>query len=236
MKIKRIYLPLLVLVLLSHIFSSQPYAFAADWTEKKLGKVSMLAAKAASKKRWSRAIKYGEQTLEGSAALDKPDDARYLGFLKNLNRYYDKSGRLQEVAPRVKNAYSLSMKHLGVAHPTTKVSRILLYKLHISYQNYKDAIPLVLENIAVLEKGKAGDYNHHQYLKQLYSLYSMAGQLELEEKTLIEFLELDKRLYGSSDKDNIKIIQNLAFNYCRQKKLKEFYQLIKRHQLLFTCK
>jgi len=210
-------------------------ASETEWTEKKLGKVSLRAAHAADKSRWGLAIKYGEQMLKGVQTLDTPGDARYLNFLKNLNRYYDKAGRLEEVAPRIKKAYNLSRKHLGPAHNTTKMSRTLYYKLHISHQNYKDAIPLVLENISVLGKGAGGDYNHHQYLKQLYSLYAMTGQLVKEEETLLEFLELDKRLYGSSDKDNIKIIQNLANNYCRQKKFKEFNDLINQHQLHFTC-
>lgn len=231
MNIRWICLPFLMLAFLNHtIFASE-----TEWTEKKLGKISLATAKAADKNRWSRAIKYGEQMLKASEALDKPNNARYLAFLKNLNRYYDKAGRLNEVPSRVIKAYSLSKKYLGVAHPTTKMSRTLLYKLHISNQDYKAAIPLVLENITILKQKPEADYNQHQYLKQLYSLYAMTGQLDLEEKTLLKFLELDKRLYSSSDHDNIKIIQNLANNYCLQGKFKKFNELISQHRLHYIC-
>lgn len=232
MKIKWIYLPFLLLVFLNQTV----IATETEWTEKKLGKVSLKSVRAADKNRWSRAIKYGEQALKASEALDKPTDARYLHFLKNLNRYYDKTGRLQEVPTRVKKTYLQSKKYLGITHPTTKMSRTLYYKLHISNRNYMAAIPLVLENISVLNVGTDKDYKHHQYLKQLYSLYAMTGQLIKEERTLIEFIKLDKHLYGTTDRENTKIIQNLANNYCRQKKFKEFTELVKKHQLQFICK
>lgn len=232
MNIRWIYLPFLTLLFLSHSVGIAE----TQWTEKKLGKVTLRAAQAADRNQWTRAIKYGEQMLRASAQLDKKSGTRYLALLKNLNRYYDRAGRLKEIAPQVETAYQQSRKKLGTAHSTTKINRTLFYKLHISNRNYQAAIPLVLESISVLKTGADENYNHHQYLKQLYSLYAMTGQLAKEEERLLEFLELDKRLYGSSDKDNVKIIQNLANNYCRQKKIKEFRTLITRHQLHYSCK
>lgn len=54
---------------------------------------------------------HAQQMLQGSAALDQPDDARYINLLKTLNRYYDRAGHLKEVAPRLRKAYELSRAH-----------------------------------------------------------------------------------------------------------------------------
>lgn len=231
MKRRWIYLPLLLLVFLNH----STVAYETDWTEKKLGKVILKADKAARQKKWARAISYGEQMLQGVKALNQPDDARYIHQLKSLNRYYDKAKRLHEVPERVKECYILSKKHLGPNHETTRMSRTLYYKLLISSKNYNGAISLVLENISILKKGEKEDYRQHHYLKQLYSLYRMTGQLEKEEEALLRFLDLDKQIFNSSAKENIKIILNLANNYCRQKKLEKFNNLIKKYKFKYTC-
>lgn len=63
----------------------------------------------------------------------------------------------------------------------------------------------------------------------------MTGQPAKEEETLLQYLELDKRIFDSSDKDNIKIILDLAENYCRQKKLTEFSDLMKSYGLKYQC-
>ncbi|PCI49635.1 MAG: hypothetical protein COB49_04670 [Alphaproteobacteria bacterium] len=231
MKRRWIYLPFLLIVFLNHT----TVAYDTDWTEKKLGKVILKADKAARQKKWARAIRYGEQMLQGAESLGQPNDARYINQLKNLNRYYDKAKRLREVPERVKKGYILSKEHLGPNHETTRMSRTLYYKFLISNKNYNDAISLVLENLSILKKDKNEDYRQYHYLKQLYSLYRMTGQLGKEEATLLRFLDLDKQIFNSSAKENIKIILNLANNYCRQKKFEKFNSLIKKYKLKYTC-
>jgi len=230
-KRRLIYLPFLFLVFLNQT----TVAYETDWTERKLGKIILKADKAARQKKWTRAIQYGEQMLKGVKSLDQPSDARYISQLKTLNRYYDNAKRLHHVAGRVKEAYILSKEYLEPTHETTMMSRTLYYKLLIADKNYNGAIPLVLENISILKKGENEDFRRHHYLKQLYSLYRMTGQLEKEEETLLLFLDLDKKLFNSSAKENVKIILNLANNYCRQKKFEEFNGLIKKYKLRYVC-
>lgn len=113
--------------------------------------------------------------------------------------------------------------------------RTLYYKLLISNKSYSAAIPLVLENISILKEGRNDNYKHLQYLKQLYSLYGLSGQLQKEETTLKEFLSLSKTFYNRSDEDNINVIINLANNYCRQGKLDEFQRLADQYNLKYFC-
>lgn len=231
---KRIYvfIPFLLLVfLINTVAADETY-----WTEKKLGKVILKADKAARQKKWARAIMYGEQMLEGCKALDKPIDARYINQLKNLNYYYDKANRLKEIPSRISEAYNLSKKYLGPVNNTTILSRNLYYKLLILDREYYQAIDLVLESISILKENEDDKFKLHGRLKSLYSLYGLTGQLELEEKTLLQFIELNGELVGKDD-DNISgVIVILAKNYCRQKKLEKFAQLVDFYGLKYTCK
>jgi len=230
-----IYLPFLLFVFLGHTTAGYGAQEETNWTEKKLGKIILKADRAARQKKWQRAITYGEQVLKGVRVLDRPEDARYITQLKNLNRYYDKAGRLNEVPGRVKEGYMLSREYLGVRHGTTMMSRTLYYKFLIFARNYTGAITLVQENITSLRESKNEDYRRHHYLKQLYSLYEMTGQLEKEEQTLLRFLKLDKRMFDSTDEENRKVFLSLANNYCRQKKFEKFNRLIKAHNLKYVC-
>lgn len=235
MRKRRRYLPLLLLVFLGHLLSGPLCAASTDWTERKLGKVIIKADKAARKKQWSRAIKYGERMLQGTRALDQQSDARYINLLKNLNRYYDRAQRLNDVANRVKEAYILSRQHLGSTHETTMMSRTLYYKFLMSNRDYKGAINLVLENISILGKSEEDDYRLLHYLKQLYSLYGITNQLEPEETTLLRYLEKSRELFGENGEDNAKVIWILAQNYCRQKKILDFNRLKEIHNLKYVC-
>ncbi|MBL4894591.1 MAG: hypothetical protein JKY59_06965 [Emcibacter sp.] len=217
------------------IFSVPVYAGQTDWTEKKLGRVILKADKASRQKKWGRAIKYGEQMLKGADALDQHSDPRYINMLKNLNRYYDKEKRLDDVSFRIEDAYILSKKHLGLSHETTNMSRHLYYKLVISDKNYAQAILLVLESISLLKEGKEDDYRKLHYLKQLYSLYGLTAQLKEEEKTLLQYLQKSQQLLGEDDEDTAKVIWVLAQNYCLQKKIPEFKKLKKNYKLGYVC-
>jgi len=231
-KSRLIFLPFLIFIFLTLPVT----AGDTGWTEKKLGKIILKADKAARQRDWPRAIKYGEQMLQGSAALDQRSDARYINLLKNLNRYYDRAGRLQDVGPRLREAYMLSRQHLSPAHATTIMNRHLLYKLLISTGAYQDAIPLVLEGVSLIGKGEEDNLRRHHYLKQLYSLYGLTGQLAKEENALVRFLELNRQLFGSDNQDNVKGISVLAKNYCRQRKFEQFRELVEKHDLKYVCR
>lgn len=235
MKYRLILLAFLMFTFLIIPLSGSVMATDTVWTEKKLGKIILKADKAAQRKKWFHAIKFGEQMLDGSKILDSQSDARHINLLKTLHVYYDKAGRLKEVGPRVETAYILSKKHLGSTHETTFMSRTLYYKLLISKMDYADAIPLVLENIALLEENEKNSVRLIHYLKQLYSLYGLTGELEREEKALIEFLEINSRFFGDDDEDNKAAILILAQNYCRQKESDKFNQLTTSHSLKYSC-
>ncbi|MFC3052551.1 hypothetical protein [Kordiimonas pumila] len=227
----RLLYMMFIVLLLSHVVT----AASTDWTDHKKVKLEEKAAKAAKQGKWSLAIKYGEKALTANEALKSEAPEHYLNTLKNLNSYYEKANRLDEIEPRLEKAYTLSKQHLGVAHTTTYVSRNLLYKSLISKEAYERAIPLLREAITTLGTAPYADIKRHHYLKQLYSLYGLTGALENEEKALIEFLALDKSLYGTNDADNIKIIQNLANNYCLQNKIEAFNKITRTHDLRFAC-
>ncbi|MCF6215910.1 MAG: hypothetical protein L3J58_07025 [Emcibacter sp.] len=224
-----------ILFLLLIFFINPAAADETPWSEKKLGKAIIHADKAAGRKNWPRAIIYGEQALRASSVLDQQTDARYINLLKNLNRYYDKAGRLQEVAARVRTAYFLSREYLGQSHETTMINRMLYYKILIAQKAYEKAIPLVLENIAIVKKDDELKYKLHHYLAQLFSLYGLTEQLAEQENALLELLELNEKLFGRNDESSTKIRMILAKNYCRQKKISEFAKINKEYNLQYTC-
>ena len=208
----------------------------AVWTEKELGKVIVRAEKAATKKRWQRAIKYGTRAVEGSLALDHKEAPRYINLLKNLNVYYDKTGKLADIPEQVESTYNQSFKVLGNDHPTTLKSRTLLFKLLLIQKRFSAAIPLVLEDIAINEKDPKGQYKILVYLSQLYSLYALTGQFEREGETLERLLALNIRLFGDKDASHLPIIKDLSNNYCRRKQQEKFTQLVEKYDLKFQCK
>ncbi|PCI54624.1 MAG: hypothetical protein COB36_09715 [Alphaproteobacteria bacterium] len=235
MRKKLYFLPLFLIMSLCHIVIGQAIAKETSWTEKKLGKIIIKADKAAGQKKWSRAIKYGEQMLRGSHALDQHSDARYINLLKNLNRYYDKSNRLKEISPRIEEAYLLSQKHLGAAHETTITSRLFYYKILISQKKYPAAITLVQQSIVILKKNREDKFKLLHYLKQLYSLYGRTELYAKEEETLLKLLKLNKQLLGEDLKENITIILSLARTYCLQKKNQDFDKLMEEYNLDYQC-
>ena len=235
MERRSLYLPFFIVFLLNVMVIAPATADQISWTEEKIGKLAVKADKAATRKKWARAIKYGEEMLTASKAFHGADAPYTITRLKTLNRYYDKAGRLGEIHVRVKNAYQLSKKHFRPIHETTKTSRLLYYKSLLSQENYKGVIPLVLENISILRKTKDDDFRRLHYLGQLHGLYGMTGQSIQQEKILHRQLSLNKHLIGEHLEDNIKIIMNLAKNYCVQKKVDEFKELIQIYDLKFEC-
>lgn len=230
------FLPFLLFLVLNLTNSDQLLADQTDWTEEKIGKLAVKADHAATRKKWGQAIKYGERALEGRAALNVESDPNYISCLKTLNRYYDKAGRLRQVAERVKKAYALSKKHLEPTHNTSKINRLLYYKLLIAEKDYQEAIPVVLENISLPGSTECDLFRKLHYLEQLYSLYGLTSQLKEQEAALIRFLELNEQLLGSDDEDSTKVRVLLAKNYCRQKKLDKFDDLKKKYDLQYICK
>lgn len=164
--------------------------------------------------------------LVRSLALYPKKDIEYIRRLKTLNRYYDKAVKLDQIPERVKEAYLLSKEQLAPLHDSSKTSRLLYYKLLIAQKSYREAINIVQENIALVGPSEDEQFRLYHYLKQLYSLYGLTGQLPQEEQTLLTFLALDKRLVGSPAEEQIQIIILLAQNYCLQKSLASLESLV----------
>lgn len=231
MRIWLIFIPFLLFL----FSNSMAVSYEKKWTEKKLGKVILKADKAARQKKWSRAIKYGEQAFKGSSALDQINDARYINQLKNINQYYHRAKRLPEVGPRVQQAYLLSREHLGLSHETTMISRNILYSLLVGRRDFSKAIPLILENLNVLKDDEDRDFKKLHHLKQLFSLYALTRQYEKEENILVQYLALNKKLFGKDDESLNEVVVNLARNYCRQKKITDFRELTEIYDLKYSC-
>ena len=229
------YLPFLIIFLLGQSGFSPVSAYQTDWTEEDIGKAAVKAEKAASRKKWSLAIKYGEQMLLGSETIFGPDAPYSITRLKTLNRYYDKAGRLGQVSARVEKAYIQSRTHFIPSHDTAVTSRLLYYKLLIAQKKFKLAIPIVLENISLLSKSEDDTYKNLHYLGQLQGLYALTGHHAAREKTLVELLALNILLTSPSLKDNRTIIVDLAKTYCIQKKHQEFEKLMQKHDLKYVC-
>lgn len=235
MKKRFLYLSLLMFLFFCPAGIGQAQIEQPEWTEKKLGKVIILAEKAAKKRKWPEAIQYGEEVFKAVQALDHYTDARYIQQLKNLNIYYYNAGRLNEISPRVVRAYTLSKTHLGTRHETTADSRRLLYKIFISDKKYQEAIPLVQESLSLLGDTETDDFKKFQYLEQLYSLYGITEQLLQQERVLLRLLKINHRFVGTDIKDNLEIIKNLARNYCLQRKAPEFNLLMAIYNLNYDC-
>lgn len=229
------YLPFFIVFLLNVMVVSPVSADQTSWTEKKIGRLALKADKAATREKWAHAIEYGEKMLEGSTVFYGSDVPYTITRLKTLNRYYDKAGRLSEIPSRVKKAYILSKKHFRPDHDTAVTSRLLYYKTLLAQKNYKSALPLVLENISILGNSRGDAFRRLHYLGQLHGLYGMSDQPDAQEKTLLELLELNKKLVGTDIESNMKIIMNLAKSYCLQKKTEEFQKLMQAYGLKFEC-
>ncbi|MFC3050489.1 hypothetical protein [Kordiimonas pumila] len=206
-----------------------------DWSEEKVGRLAVKADRAATQKNWTKAIRYGEEMLEGASALYGETDEDYLNRLKTLNRYYDKAGRLLEVSDQVIKAYQLSKTSLGPRHHISELSRLLYYKLLIAKKDYSAAVVVVQENIALLSDSEDDKFKRLHYMEQLFSLYGLLQQRSLEEQTLLEMLDLSKELMGPDSAENMPIILNLANSYCRQNKVEAFNALMKLYDLKYTC-
>ncbi len=207
-----------------------------QWTIKKIEKAENRASRAADKKKWVLAIRHGEKALEGLRARGEQNTPRYIQTLLKVTGFYSQSGRLGEIEARVEQAYNQARALLGPAHVLTREARAFYYARLVVRKDYASAIRLVQDAMAVLGTTMDEDYRRHRYLKHLYSLYGLTGELALEEDALKRFLALDARLYGNAVEDNGEIIQNLANNYCRQGKLAEFESLRAQHGLAFVCR
>lgn len=236
MKRKQHHITFLFLVFLCSMVSGAISAEQTYWTEERLGKVALKADKAFVRKKWSKAIKNGERMLEAATVLYAENDFGYISRLKTLNRYYDKAGRLQEIPERIIKAYNLSMKYLGPNHNSSKISRLLYYKLMIAEKKYDRAIPLVQEYLSLLGKNKDSNFKKLHYLMQLFSLYGLTGQLVEQEDALLKYITLNNQLLGLGDKNTAKARELLAVNYCRQRKDDKFKVLLIKYNMHYSCK
>lgn len=243
MKIRPLYLSCLLLLSIVTTQINWAQADQGNWTEEKVGKLSVKADRAAMRKKWRLAIKYGEEMLKGSAALYDVNDPTYITRLKNLNRYYDKAGRLTEVAGRVKLAYELAKAHLEPSHSVATTSRVLYYKLLLTQKKYQEAIPVVYLNMSTLTKSKDDQFRKLHYFRQLYALYGLTGQFEKEEEYILNYIHLHEELIGElktdgdleEDKDDELILKRLVQNYCRRELTDKIKALTQKYDLKYIC-
>jgi hypothetical protein len=195
------------------------------WSISKIEKVRKRATIAADKKKWSLAIRYNEQVLTALKSRAMQDSALYIQALIQGADYYAQAGRVAEADAHAAEAYDRAEASLGGAHEITRAARASHYRQLVAKQDYSAALVLVEEAVAALGTTVDDDYRRHRYLKHLYSLYGLTGQLAREAETLEVFVRLDRQLYGNTALDQAKVLQNLANSYCLQGKLEEFESL-----------
>lgn len=240
MRKRPLYLSCLILLCIVTAQTNWAQADQGNWTEEKVGRLAVKADRAAIRKNWRLAIKYGEEMFKGSTALYEVSDSTYITRLKNLNQYYDKAGRLTEVAGRVKLAYELAKAHLEPGHSVATTCRVLYYKLLIAQKKYKEAIPVIDLNISTLTRSKDDQFRKLHYLKQLYALYGLTGQFEKEEEFLLSYIHLHEDLIGElkaddGDKDDELILKRLVQNYCRREMTDKIRTLTQKYDLKYIC-
>ena len=243
MKRRSRYISCLILLCFALLHIAGVQAEQINWTEEKLGKLSVKADRAAMRKKWRLAIKYGEKMLEGSAALYEINDPNYIYRLKNLNRYYDKAGRLTEVAGRVKLAYELANKHLPPNHSAATTCRVLYYKLLIAQKNFHEAIPVIHLNMSTVTKSKDDQFRKLYYFRQLYALYGLTAQFKKEEQALLDYIHLHEGIIGKlqtdghleGDEDDELILRRLVQNYCRRNMPDKIKELAQKYNLTYIC-
>jgi hypothetical protein len=223
------------------IFSPSFMASAAiagegkTWSASKIEKVRKRAAIAADKKKWSLAIRYNEQILAALRSRAMQDSAPYIQALIHGADYYAQAGRVAEAGARAAEAHARAEANLGEGDELAHAARAAHYRQLIAKQDYSAALALVEEAVAALGTTTDDDYRRHRYLKHLYSLYGLTGQLAREAETLETFLRLDRQLYGNTAADHAKVLQNLANSYCLQGKLEEFGSLQPKLSSEFVC-
>lgn len=205
------------------------------WSEKKLHKIIMRIDKDVRKKRWKRIITRGQEALVHCIQLYGEKDQRCINLLRNINTGYEKTRRFNDNTEQIKLAYTLALEELGTDHYSTILSRDYYYKYLIFHEKYLPAIPIVKEIIAA-EKNKGNDrFKILASTTQLYALYGLTEQFELEEKTLLSLLQMTEELIGKEGEEYLAIAEALAENYCTQKKYHEFFDIVRREKLESRC-
>lgn len=225
-----------LLISIPSFMASPAIAFEGKtWSAGKIEKVRKRATIAADKKKWSLAIRYNEQVLAALRSRAMQDSAPYIQALILGADYYAQAGRVMEADARAAEAYARAEANLPGAHEITRAARAAHYRQLVARQDYSAALALVEEAVAALGVTVDDDYRRHRYLKHLYSLYGLTGQLAREEETIEAFLRLDRQLYGNTAIDHAKVLQNLANSYCLQGKLQEFENLRPKLPGDFVC-
>lgn len=205
------------------------------WSEKKLHKTIMSIDKDVRKKRWKRIIKRSQEALSHCIELHGERDQRCINLLRNINTGYEKTRRFNDNAEQIKLAYTLALEELGTDHFSTIISRDYYYKYLLFHEKYIAAIPIVKEIIAA-EKNRGNDrFEILERTTQLYALYGLTDQFELEEKTLLSLLQMTEELIGKDGEEYKTVAEALAENYCTQKKYHEFFDIVRREKLESRC-
>jgi hypothetical protein len=203
--------------------------------EKQLLAASLKINRDMDRKLWHRVIKKTPKLFDHCVKRMTEKDPRCITMLRNLNSSYAHLRKFNPNREHIVKAYQLSKSELGVNHFTTVMSRDLYYKKLLFEENYLLAIPLALE---IIEAEKASNNDPFEILnrtEQLYALYGLTEQYDLEERALSSLLLMTEDLLGTDDEEYTKVAQALAENYCTQKKYFEFFQFAADKNLSLSC-
>lgn len=229
----KLLLFLFVFAILSLGLSTQ--SEAKVWSEKKFDKTILSIDKDITRKRWKTATKRSQKALPQCIALYSQRALTCIFILRNINLSYEKMHIFNPDSSQIKSAYTLSTEVLGKTHITTNNAREYYYKYLIFTESYAQAIPILMEIIA-LEKSSTNDaYQLMERYKQLYALEGLIENWPEEEAALTMVLRLAKQVLGEDSDDFKAAVEALAYNYCTQKKYYEYFQLIKEQQQEVSC-
>ena len=226
--------PILILMIIAGVIWPLQ-SEARTWSEKKFGKTFISIDRDLDRKRWHRVIKRGQKALPHCVALHSLSDTRCIILLRNINLSYSKIRRFNPNPEQIELAYTLAKAELGPSHMTTNISRDIYYNYALYKEDYAGAIPLALELLAVEETIRQDPWEILALVEQLYALYGLTEQWSKEEDQLKRLLSMTESLIGKDGEDYQAAALALAQNYCVQKKLEDFYILIKEHRLSIRC-
>lgn len=206
-----------------------------QWSERKFDKTILSIEKDIRRKRWEKAIERSQKALPQCRALYSEQATSCILILKNINQSYEKIRAFNPDKTQIEGAYSLSSEVLGPTHSTTNSARDYYYKYLIFNESYAAAIPLLMEIIS-LEKCRTNDaYQLMERYKQLYALEGLTENWPAEEAALTRVMSLAQQVLGRDSDDFRAAVEELAYNYCTQKKYYEYFELIREQQQEIAC-
>jgi hypothetical protein len=205
-----------------------------DWTMAKLDNYQKKMEKAANAKALGRAIRYGEQALEGCRELRGDKDELCITLAtKNATYYYQKDLHPRH-AEEIEAAYRLALAEQGPDHHNTNSLRDIYYHVLLRQKHFQQAIP-VLRKMLQVEGERANEPSQTMRLTlQLYGLYYLTEQVAEAEAVLETLLPLVAQALGKQEDYNAVAVA-LAEAYCARKNHHQFFTFVREHGLDMRC-